>query len=335
VLLPNAGSLYKCVIPLSAGVSAPVRVFLWHVSHLDDGVVFDLRLSLSAAATGTAQSIRSSTRNVAETSDISVPGICLADIQLYRGFDDSAPDATLGSNESVVWTATVDNGRLIGALIEFDVRATTVCNLQLRTTFLMPGSTLPPWADDAVDEHDPPDNHGVRHVHVRGWWPRTAILMPVTTVLDLNPWGTAGSVECPIEEVTNPPELSAAGFQWQGQTADPFGFDNKGLYGADVSYEFGVTNTDPISSHAAYLRIFPRNSGGQYWGAGKIAMPMGYPDQRIPKLNYASSSTGDFTPGNPGQPIPVIVPPNTTVPIAIRVANAVGGGQRYPSTSSS
>ena len=156
--------------------------------------------------------------------------------------------------------------------------------------------------------------------------------MPVSPVLDTNDTVPQPDVICPIHETgTGAPELSSAGFAWQGLATDPDGTHNGngGLYGVNLNYVFGAINTDMVSSHAAYLRAVGRDTGSPFWGAGRIVQPAGYPDRKINKLSYGATS--DFTNGTPPEPPPVIVPPNTLAPpVDINVLIAVGGGAPLP-----
>lgn len=336
----NATStLYKCEIPLVAGSVRSCRLFLWHVNPLSASVDLQIRLSLSSdTAKATISDYRREVRPNDSTSDLSVPGICLAKVHLYNSWDAPLPKlALVGTSEAPLWNSgSTDQNRLCAAVIEFSVTPSETCSLRVRTiaggTPIGEGS----WASTVCVPNDPNDPLG-KHLHIRGWYPRSAIHLPFgQTSLDTNP-DSPRSIHCGVCESVAPPELSALGFAWQGASIDPYGtpIGNNGLYGVDATYDFVATNSDPANSHAAFISVICRNNAGwqigpKFWGAGWVSSPqgseLGIPVIRVILDSNHNPQTWQWVEITPH--LGIIVPGNGSIPISVQIAP--GGGSPLP-----
>ncbi len=333
--------LYKCEIPLSGDEPQRIRVFIWHTAT-DDGNSFHIAAKLGSG-TGTVSNFVGHVEEL-EFTDINLvaAGICCAQAVLYDSYDSSFANVNISTNESVVYTKTIDGGKFLGAVLEFDVSISDATTLFLRT-----------YVGSVNESVNPQDGSPERHV--RGWWPYSDASFAVSGNVETNPTEplSTGAVLCPIEETRDssgnrivPPELVPTVFGHRPSdtwgwplpfqptfppTLSPLG-GSVGLYGAIVRYVFTASNSDLKNSHAAWLEIYGRNNGGKVFGAAQITFPSGYPEWVVPPLHWVGAigkAEGCALTHKSSGTAPVILPPNTSSQI-ITVKFTAGGASSLP-----
>lgn len=140
----GANTLYKTTLQMGSGVST-VRVYMWHLNISGEPLTFGVLATPQLFA-----SVRAG-RKIVQNGifpDLSVPGICLAGAQLYRTLE-PLPVPGFITGETLLFEATTPNNGLLGAVLEFDVDASTAPVMDFRTALKLNGSYVrfPPIPD--------------------------------------------------------------------------------------------------------------------------------------------------------------------------------------------
>lgn len=308
-----------------------IRVFFWHISRFDVPTYWAIR----AYGAGTVTNRRIQVFNDHETN-LSIPGRCLADAQLFGSLDAMqgsvaiSPEASIVEFEVPACPGTPEDFQLIAFVLEFTVsglgpvylRSAVSLNPGQFRTYLTP---LAPAQNNWV-----PPGQIVPATHVRGYWPHSDLHLTLPGVFDCSlntppPW--YDWVFCDQDGA----EL--AYFSRVNSTAED-SQDNPGAYGANLNYYAAYANPD---SQPRNLRvgIRSRNIPAKYFGAGRILAANLYSLARqLPPIEAAEDPTLKGYDLNSVYPEPnpighITVPANTLLD-AVRIMIANGGGCGTP-----
>lgn len=295
-------------------------MFVWHVNKLGAPRVFSLFARVSSGSCQITDrrviSMRSYGGNYAAT------GLCLAKVHLWSQWDAALSDVSLGATESAIWQqAQVSDNQLVAAVMEFDVVLTATATLYLRTTVASGSGAPGPW--DQIPAVDPGQ-------HVRGYWPFRQLTMPGGTI-DVKALQGDPPIRTIQVAADGGPEIAAFA-QYPGDT---YGTErgNRGCYGADLRYDFEVTNSG-TQGYPLFAYAQGRNLPGLgYYGPVSILSPGIFPKLGITRMRCdgPSPQPGDFvrlTTSDGTNETPVIIPNGQT--IACRIGAAVAGAASTP-----
>lgn len=267
--------LYRAEVPLSG--TTTFRIFLWHVNKKGASRTFRIRAKIEGATSLAISSRRYSDDTVSESGNLLALGTELACVQNYGNFDHTDSNATIGTSFSELWSKQVSDDYLVGCLYEFTTaQVQDDISLIIQTSF----DTGTPVGDDEPVPAANPNNV----VRIRGWWPYSEILFPITGTLDADPEHPGSALICTVVEFESaqdppviPPELAATAFGHRSDVADPYGTPkgNKGLYGTKVKYRFQAHNSNSELTGGLNLELRMRNNGGKFAGVGKTVSPSG------------------------------------------------------------
>lgn len=294
-----------------------VRAFIWHVNALGSSRYLSL---FARASSGT---VTVSSRQYAERHDSSyaAAGICIAKVHLYDQWDSISGSQSVSQSEVAVWQSqSTSNGQLVGAVVQFTVTSDHDFTLCLRSAIST--GTGAPGSWDEEPAADPGQ-------HVRGWWPFSTLTTAAGTIDVKPPQSGDTTVRVEVCDAGNTEFSTFA--QTQG---DAFGTErgNKGCYGANLNYDFAVSNTGN-QAYPLFIYGQARNITGAFVGAARITQPSVYPDLGVPGLScsgpaQASGKWVRLTTSNGDNE----VPPNIAQGASLnyRVSVAVGGSGGTP-----
>jgi hypothetical protein len=259
------------------------RVFFWHINAANKTLTFGLRLHLDAG-TAVVGSIRRDVRNEPFT-DLSVPGVCLAKAQLLGTLNSVSGTIALSTSSALAWSATVPDtttaGQLIGCVMEFTVTGLSggASKLSVRT-----------FCTDSSDQGTFADAVATAPAHVRGWWPRSSmkIKMKPDGRFEFNPAGSPRLVATGVCETDGPEHSVDDGFGLQTGTGHEHDRDNLGAYGVDLVYVCVLKNTSESESGKCFVSLRSRNTGGKYFGAARLVLPVARPGKGVRKLPFGT-----------------------------------------------
>jgi len=310
-------TLYRCQIELDAGTTR-LRVFVWHVNQMGGSRVFSL---FARVASGSGQV---SDRRIVGLRSTNYPatGLCLAKVHLWAQWDAALSQVSLGESEAAIWQqAQVANNQLIGAVMEFDVVLTAAATLCMRTT--VASGAPPPGNWDEMPAYDPGQ-------HVRGYWPFSQLTLSGGSI-DVKAVEGAPPTRVVQAVAAGGPEIAA----FAKSSGDTYGTvrGNRGCYGADLRYDFEVTNTGtqgyPLFAYAQG-RDLP---GMGYFGPVSILSPGNYPKLGVTRLHCdgPNPNPGDYvrlTTSDGENETPVVIPNGQT--LTYRIGAAVAGAASTP-----
>jgi hypothetical protein len=337
-------NLWSVAIPfVQAG---RIRCFIWHYNSSTLPINLALRVESSVgSATITSLTYQ---EFVAIEDDLSVPGTCLAKAQLYGTLESPVPPVLInltptgGPTNLRSWQVApkpTSGFSLVCAIVEFDYAGSG--ELRLWTSASV-DSTFCSFAT-AMENAGNPSNSAA--VHTRGFWPYSEAFLEVPSPLDAklveNVNSPVGNLRRDLEvcgkvgndvqqnEQLGPEQVL---FSAQNSLDSAKARDNRGCYGVNLKYRFYVLNSEsPTGSVTAFL--FARNTGGKYWGAGRLILPIAAVPTGLPKfpLPVGSNAFKAQYLLNDGLPAPqmLLIGGNTpSQPIVVEMTN--GGGATLP-----
>lgn len=273
-------TLYKCSIPISTS-SKRIRLFAWHLNSKGASINIGAVVSVDAAGeTATISNIKKQ-KTPPPSSGFGAQGICCANAQLYGTLDIELGTVAVTAAESVFRTYAVANGDLLGIVVEFDIVASTSCNLRLRTVAYQGGGVPGSWADSPPK---PPGNPPV-YPHPRGSWPHSALLV------------NCGSFDVTPNLGPNDKKILCCkkmGFEEnQFPADDEFSSRLRGLFGANLTYRCTISSAADGGTLWVYVvaldtRAQSALSAPPYFGAASIAAWEDREDRYIPAIQWAN-----------------------------------------------
>ncbi len=165
-----------------------VRVFLWHISRFPTASFFGIIVGCPNGNGVTVTNLKTHIINGPDLiSDLSEPGICLADAHLFGTLNFPLPAQSFfpSFGEQVIWSQQVAPGstnnnlyRLIAGVFEFDISVPLSFNgdLTIRTAISLTGQSLTDFGTYSTPLAPNSNNGGGSiAVHNRGYWPHSDI----------------------------------------------------------------------------------------------------------------------------------------------------------------
>lgn len=302
--------------------------------HLNSGQ-FDVSFGLAVRldANGSVQNLAVE-EGQTEFPNYAGKGVCLARAHLFGTLDPVAgnPIVLKANKESVIRTWPSDyhaQRRLAYAVLELDVVCPAGTTVSFRT-FATSSGSVGVWNDD------PPAPHPT-HPHVRGWWPKSGIVVQVPLdEFDARPDGGSDVRHAGICDIGGCVEHSpGAGFGALTGAGHEFDLGNKGCYGADLEYRLQLVNTSETTPGSVFANIVARHVE-TYFGAAHVAVPGGIEaDKRhVPQLfepNYPFTREAvDMLQARPGRKFVVAARTFEEDSLFLRVRVADGGACATP-----
>lgn len=280
-------------------------------------------------------------------SDLSEPGVCLAKAQLYNTLEPSGTTITIDSGDLPIIYHMLnlppkpEAGFSLGcSVLEFDVAG--LGELKLWTS----ASHDTQFVDyGALLEDDANPIGGAKHI--RGTWAQAHLKLEFPVAFDaksvyqempplyLRQWDqevcgcVGGDIQnCPVPGPDRSYFRAVNSFEPSDAT------DNKGAYGANLSYRFYVKNTEsPLGFISTFL--VARNTGSKFWGAARLTLPtlgvgMGISKVPITSLDTPPEELRQVYLNSPlahSNKIPIL---GNTGPQPIEVELTTGGGAALP-----
>lgn len=273
-------SVNLCRVRLTGDdVPSRVRVFFWHISRFNVTTYWSIRVG-SEGTGGTVSNLVGEIASTDITGNLSVPGMCLADSQLFGTLDEIGEGPWDIESEQGIWSIAVPAGsqnvgefRLLAAVLEFDVTASEILTIRsvvtkTNGTWGTYGGTLAPSAN----------NFDSGATHVRGYWRHAAVTLTVP-MYDADPEDPPPTFrDTGLCDEGGPEQnyYSAANSLADSSTRNP------GCFGADLTYEGAITNTS--TNLNAEVRVALRCRGiatAKFFGAGQMTDPATGPTLKL------------------------------------------------------
>lgn len=315
---PDPATLFRATIDLQAGGSKWVRPFVWHTSQNVPTRYVALLLRArtfglgSATIGGFVQEYGFATSG-SQYLDL---GICLAEVHLYSKWGPFVSVPTLSAQEQVHFAQPIDPGTLLGAVMEFNIASTVAAGVDLRFVATSSLSSLGQFTDPVVAPGNPP--------HIRGIWDESFAQFPTNRILNANPLIAPQEQYCSICTRDGPEEAV-----WGPKVyLDPPTLVNRGEYGANLRYRFGVINDNTEFPGGVLGLVVSHNHAGapfmKYGGAGRL---VGTTSQTvIPAIQAVGRIPSRKIDGG----VAFDVPPNTLEPIDVVIEIANAGNATLP-----
>jgi hypothetical protein len=253
IVIPGGGKLY-------------LRVFLWHAnggSGLSDKRYVHV---VCKPVTGSLQGIAESkveSQIVGVNSDLSVPGICLAKAHLFGTVDNNWGSST-SSGQIILNAHELEPGELVAAVHELRIDGTAGNKVQVRVVA----------TDTEGSVGDGSETPAEADAHIRGSWPYTDVLVEGASV--------EGAASVPKYSFPLAQTGEADRDAFAKRTADTYGKDNKGLYGADLTYRVPVTNSSGDIRYC--IAAIQPTVQHKLWGAARDIKNSS--DKGVPKITW-------------------------------------------------
>ncbi len=306
-----------------------VRLFGWHVNKLASGG--DMYILVAASVDSGTCEIQDFVVRDDATSDIGTMGTCLAKAQLFQDFPSPISKSDITTTEAIIWSKRASINQTVGVVMQFTLVSDAPRVVKLRVLANTSDSLQGSFAD-ALAAFDP------LKPHVHGTWDVSQANFPWSPPFDAVP---------PSPE---PRVLRVGICKGGGPEEDvwPAGGDNlvnKGEYGANLFYDFTITNsneTGPSLPVYVYLES-TSNTVPKYFGAAnaKVVWPddsvTTFTPRGVPVLEHVagpgSTASDHFvrltsTPGPPEAEAPIYLAPGVTAHLTVQIANA--GGAALP-----
>jgi hypothetical protein len=273
---------------------------------------------------------------------------CLARAQLFDTLDDVAvqPFDPLPGNvvlkanvEALVrtWVVPADPAKkLVAAVLEFDLTGPSGTVVRFRTFATPTPGQYGAWDDPVPSPHP-------TYPHVRGWWPKSAILvtMPFGT-FNANPIGGSAmqfasvcDEQCIEHDNVTPLSQPGTGFGALTSAGHEYDLTNKGCYGANLEYDVRVWNDSTNLAGYVHAALVARNVDA-FFGAAHVADPGGtgadkrFVPRLLPPNAQGKREMVDLLQARPGNRI--VVPDGTAQvgPNNFRLRLATGGACSTP-----
>lgn len=308
-------TLYKCEVPLPT--TTGFRLWPFNVRAGTDPFYSMIALSAVNGSADISQYVHEE-RN---SGNWAADGVCLSKVQLYQTFGPAAVGPHIDANETILWKETANQHGLMQAVLQFTAQPSAPIDpskpVTLRIRFLASPTTAlsGAWSDPVASLGD--------HPHVRNWHPYSSLVLSGGT-FDAFDGGQPGQLRIGVCQATGP-EHGADGFQKQVGNADPYGTAvNKGCYGANLEYDFVLTNSGGQNYPVfVYVEAAPRQPAWR--GAIRIAEPGGYSARAVAGGGILAGSEFVFarlSSNDDDTERPILVPPGSSVPLKIELANA-------------
>ncbi|MGE0001919.1 MAG: hypothetical protein AB7F50_08685 [Fimbriimonadaceae bacterium] len=272
--------------------------------------------------------------------DYAAAAVCLSWEQLFDALPSVTSNVVLKKNVEGAarsWTVPPDAGkRLVAAVYEFDLTGPPGTTVWFRTVCTATGASGA-WDDD------PPAPHP-NHPHVRGWWPKSALEVPMAgeDPFDAALSGGSDDLQSAVCEQLDAIEHSTGllpetgGFGAISGAGHEFDLVNKGCYGVNLEYTKQLVNNGSETGHV-HVGLVARNVD-TYFGAAHVSSPdpVAADKRYVPPLAYvppdppeepdARREMVDLLQSRTGMKIPVA--PGPGMLLRVRIAN--GGACATP-----
>lgn len=275
-----------------SNVPTRVRVFLWHVTRLQAPSYWAVRVGSNGTG-GTVSNLKSQVANEL-TGNLAQHGMCFADAQLFGTLNPGGGGPWDITTEQTIWSVNLPVGsqnpsqfQFVGCILEFDVSAT---EFTIRSVVSKESGSFGTFATQlAPRQNNWPNQTGQMPVHVRGYWLRSRLRLDLPGVFDCNPVQPPGHLfDYDFCSSTGAEKgyFSEANSLAMGSTGPPIipgSSDNPGAYGANLSYTGHYKNSGS-SAGRLYVAIRARNTGGKYFGAGRVVLPSPAMKAKLPPI---------------------------------------------------
>lgn len=325
-IFPNPATLFKASINLQAGDSKWVRPYLWHnnLNLSTRYIALLLRATSFGLGSATIGGFVEEYGLATSGSQYLDLGICLAEVHLYSKWGPFVNVPQLSPQEQVYFAQPIDAGTLLGAVMEFNIASPVAASIDLRVVATTSLSSLGQFSDPAVS----PENPHNGKIHVRGIWDWSFAQFPTNRILNADPLIAPQEQYCSIctrdglEEAVWGPKIYT----------DPPTLVNRGEYGENLRYRFGVVNLNKdlpggvLCLVVSHNDITVPNYVPIYGGAGQLVGAIANPGTVIPAIQRVNGVPSRRIDGGVGFGVPA----NTTVPIDVIIEIANAGNATLP-----